>query len=813
VDEDADISNEHRPRLDVPGSRRVRWQTILAAGLSAIVLAGLAAPRADALPDNRVDELVTTSGDIGEPYSPPSSLEQFGPFGTDLTPGEHPFQSSENGDAVTYVGEPPLTGGTGEIGPGLGDQWLARRTALGWQSEAITPPAPVSLALPREAYQAFTSDLSTAFFIGGDQSRSGEVPQGCRSLYARAAASGAYRAVFTPHEAPAATSECGRPLFAGASEHEAHIIFQSEAALTANAQSATEIPPTRSGHSEAGGQYGEACMFGCNLYDATGGHLHLVNVLPSGEAVDNATFGGASAKTEFFRDGSGETFADFSNAISADGSKVFWTDTQPGPDFEHVFVRKDGTTTVPVSGAGAAEYWTATPDGRYAYYTEAGELWQFDTLTNTPTRLTAPEAGVQGVIGTNQTGEDGSYIYFVAEGALAPGATSQVCRLQTVQNLQAIAEEKEGLITSEQLQAIQLRLKAEEEEELNGATPQHTGCNLYLRHEGRTIFIASLAPTDNKFEAGGSGRYSGDWKANLGERAAEVTPDGHHAVFQSFRSLTGYDNNLKLEPLSPGHPIAEAFVYSADEGRLSCASCNPAGAPPVTAEHGAANNRSHSHSSRLPVSLQDNTYTHRWISNDGNRVFFDSEQPLSPADENARQDVYEWEREGTPGCPVATSKYGGCVYLLSGANTQGYSFLVDADATGNNVFFEHQGPLGSADVPPDRNQLYDARVDGGFPNPQICTGCESTPPSAAQSFANPATTAFSGAGNYPPPPANPPVKRLTNAQKLANAVKACRKKHDRHKRIACERSARRRYGPAHRATKGANTTFGRKSRP
>jgi hypothetical protein len=43
-----------------------------------------------------------------------------------------------------------------------------------------------------------------------------------------------------------------------------------------------------------------------------------------------------------------------------------------------------------------------------------------------------------------------------------------------------------------------------------------------------------------------------------------------------------------------------------------------------------------------------------------------------------------------------------------------------------------------------------------------------------------------------------PPKALTKAQKLKKALKACRAKHDKHKRASCERQARKRYAPAKR---------------
>jgi hypothetical protein len=40
------------------------------------------------------------------------------------------------------------------------------------------------------------------------------------------------------------------------------------------------------------------------------------------------------------------------------------------------------------------------------------------------------------------------------------------------------------------------------------------------------------------------------------------------------------------------------------------------------------------------------------------------------------------------------------------------------------------------------------------------------------------------------------AKAPTRAQKLKAALKACHKKHAKHKRAVCERAARRRYGPS-----------------
>ena len=55
------------------------------------------------------------------------------------------------------------TGGMGEVGRGIGNQYLARRTAGGWQQSVIQP------AFHREThFQAFSSDLSTGVLTSGN---------------------------------------------------------------------------------------------------------------------------------------------------------------------------------------------------------------------------------------------------------------------------------------------------------------------------------------------------------------------------------------------------------------------------------------------------------------------------------------------------------------------------------------------------------------------------------------------------------------------------------------------------------------------
>ncbi len=71
-----------------------------------------------------------------------------------------------------------------------------------------------------------------------------------------------------------------------------------------------------------------------------------------------------------------------------------------------------------------------------------------------------------------------------------------------------------------------------------------------------------------------------------------------------------------------------------------------------------------------------------------------------------------------------------------------------------------------------------------------------TPNSQPSIYGPPSSETFTGPGNITPTPTpTPKAKPLTRAQKLTAALKACRKEKGHRHRVACERHARRTYGP------------------
>ncbi len=428
------------------------------------------------------------------------------------------------------------------------------------------------------------------------------------------------------------------------------------------------------------------------LYDEIEGRLSLVDVSTEGKVVPGATFGALPLNQE--TNSLDSNPPDFSHVISTDGRFVYWTEVASGV----VYVREGGSRTVQVSG-GAARYWTASADGRYALYTEGegmtSELYRFDSEPEAghPQReiLTGANAGVVGVLGAS---ENGQTVYFVADGVLSG---------------------RNG----------------------DGVAPVEGEPNLYVSSAGGPpVFIGTLSSMDGSkvppFGASEGGREWGDWQPGFGQRTARVTGDGGSVVFMSNQSLSvvGYPHGY------PSNGSDEVYVYEAE---ATCCFALRVGLAANCGGRGGA---------FLPVDWHD-TYLPQWISEDGNRVFFDTAQPLVAQDTNGKQDVYEWEREGYGSCTHGDGSTGGCVFLLSGGTSESASWFVGASANGNDVFIVTRAQLSPEDGN-DAVDLYDAAVDGVKPvTPPACTGsgCQG-PPAPPPLFATPPSVTFNGVGNF-----------------------------------------------------------------
>jgi hypothetical protein len=529
------------------------------------------------------------------------------------------------------------------------------------------------------------------------------------------------------------------------------------------------------------------------LFDRESEELSLVGVLPNGTTPPGGSFAGPFAWWESGekltsggalgsgRDSTNGYLTQEMHAISADGSKAFFTAGGTGQVYLREGLDTEDPKTVAVSasqrtvpdpgGTKPAIFMGATPDGSVAFIASCEKLTDDSTAHSSPAiECTTPSQGMdlyaydtasheledltvdvdpgdpQGaeVVAMVGNSDDGSYVYFAANA------------------------------------------------DLDGAGPAQAGdcaargaagggsCNLYLWHDGSVRLAVA------NFEGGGgtSSNYFPGGTTML--KTASVSANGM-VVFQSSRSLTGYNNNsTRTNCEESGSACGEYFHYRPDTDRLSCVTCSPIGAPPVRAPHLQSIENGATAFFR-PLSV-------RFVSADGNRVFFETPDKLVSADVNGDnvcpvvkrpsldvdscQDVYEWEAPGEGSCSEASSAFSppndGCLYLLSAGTGPNPSFFADASDSGNDAFFFTDEQL----VPGDSDHLfdvYDARAGGGLaaqnqpPPPTPCEGeaCRGgvTPPASVPSAGS---ASFQG-------PGNPPAKRCGKG-KVAKGGK-CVKKH------------------------------------
>lgn len=271
---------------------------------------------------------------------------------------------------------------------------------------------------------------------------------------------------------------------------------------------------------------------------------------------------------------------------------------------------------------------------------------------------------------------------------------------------------------------------------------------------------------------------------------ARMPAGGSVLVFQASAPIAGF-NNAGSE---------QVYRYDVAANELSCISCPPAGVAPSGNAYLSAIDQfitAFSFGSSENLVVNDA----RGVSNDGRRVFFASPDPLVGRDTDGDYDTYEWED--------------GKVFLISTGTSANYSLFLDNSETGSDVFFATSDELVEGDNDAGFD-VYDARIPhpGDNPPPAAvpCTGdvCQG-PPSVPQLLGAPPSATFDGVGNVIPEPvvkATNAPKRLTSAQRRANALRACRKLRARHKRTVCEKQARKRY-PAKGASVGHDSRRGK----
>jgi hypothetical protein len=490
------------------------------------------------------------------------------------------------------------------------------------------------------------------------------------------------------------------------------------------------------------------------------------------------------------------------NSVSEDGHAVFFTvrecDGSPEdnelrtPEVNELYARLNGERTVDISepspqdcaecittpGARApGVFQGASTDGTRVFFTSEQELlpgatgknlyeYDFSAPEGQRVRLISAGASPARVRGVTRISPDGSHLYYVARGVLT--------------------EEPNG----------------------EGETASAGSANMYLfqrdaeHPQGHTSFVATVVPSEEECEAleeEGLEETCSEDESLAGRdqgRPATITADGRFLLFATSVDLTPDDTSK----------VAQLFRYDAITGTLVRVSTgqegfNDNGNTDVEADTPAFK-VPHYQSVFSPAEFENTTT----MSEDGSYVTFYSAGALTPRALAGHRNVYLWH-EGQ----VSLISDGQDSAVVEGAPAV---FSYGMSTSGSDVFFT----TASALIPQDVNtqlDLYDARIDGGFAMPATAPGCSEagcrgplpSPPGlpTAGSVTQPAGEDLTPAPESVTTKAK--AKPLTRAQKLTRALRACRVKHNKGKRAACEAQARKRYGaqkhprPSHRQSK------------
>jgi hypothetical protein len=592
------------------------------------------------------------------------------------------------------------------------NQYLAERGLDGWSSENLSPPRTGHFADELEnQFQAFSPDLTKAWMLQeGEPTLDPCAAPGVSGLYRRDSDTAAYEALScSPVGKPAKDifkkelPQKYMPEFQGASADGTKALIRMDDQLLGEASKAT---------------VGDRPVY--QTYLSVGeGALRLVSTLPDGTANPTDSSAGTALEDNVPNH---NRFNRVATAISADGTRVFWTaGTGSGTlylrlnaDQEQSPVQAGACTdpalacTVPVSGTvtdDRAQFQAANPEGTEALFTVtqgplAGNLYRFDASAEPPGSELIAEGVIGSILGAS---EDLSSVYYVSTAANAQ-------------------QQSEGAVAGKR--------------------------NIYLAEGGEERFAVSLM---GEIPSPLYGTVSSNTPIR---RTARVNPDGSALVFMSnsaelAEQSAGYDNT----DINSGMPAAEVYRYEAASGEVACVSCNPSGGRPLGQALGIPNPGEDPIAAAVIPRPQNQLHQGRYLSNDGSRVFFDSFEALSLADTNGKRDVYQWEAAGTGSCatesPTFVESSKGCLSLVSSGQSPDNSAFLDASPSGEDVFFSTSEGLVEQDY--GLIDVYDARVGGGYPPPPeppaACEGEACQGPPATPNDATPASSTYRGAGN------------------------------------------------------------------
>jgi hypothetical protein len=333
-----------------------------------------------------------------------------------------------------------------------------------------------------------------------------------------------------------------------------------------------------------------------------------------------------------------------------------------------LYVRVDNAKTEEVTSS-PSTFGGLSSDGGALFYVAGGNIFRYETTSEAEEQINA--SGDADLVNVSA---DGSHVYFVS--------TSQ----------------------------------------LDGGKGTSGQPNLYVWNSDTSVirYIATVEQIDlegvpalDNWTSYAVSAFEGDARGP-GGASSRSTPDGHVLAFESAAQLTDYSND--------GH--TEIYRYDDRDESLICVSCNSLQAPAVadarlqaykelSGDHGAAS-----------------TVVHN-LSEDGNRVFFETEEALVGGDVDEVNDIYEWHQDNEASAPVLDLISSGQSMEYPPLQLSGYraplNILLGVTPTGDDVVFFSQDALTEDAGVGGALAIYDARVNGGFPSSPLATSCEEEP--------------------------------------------------------------------------------------
>jgi SMP-30/Gluconolactonase/LRE-like region len=681
-------------------------------------------PSETGLPDNRAFELV----------SPPDKQ----PAGSVAVAngGNLNYQAAADGEAVGYT----LLNGLKDATTGGEIIYVAHRGPGGWNSTQASPPSLVPNPSPTapSRFNYFSPDIGCGF-VTTPSPLTADVPKLDRELQTanlyRRNGDGSFTLV--SNLPPSNPGLAGIPavqgayfVVAGASPNCDRVYFLSF----------YQLIPGASG-----------------LYEWEDGTLHDAAIRPDGSTAPplaenrfSPLLGGLGGESAF-------PIGTRLNSISEDGSRFTFTSrSDEGADSSQqaVFMRTNGTSTVDVSqpttatSSLGARYELASSDGSHVFF--AANVGLAGPAGVGPQESCSEPAAEPGAAVACDL-----YDYNVEAGTLtdlttdANPADSQGAALQGV-----VGASRDGsyVYFAAKGQLVPGRGKTYAQNASGGGSS-----NVYLAHAGQLTYVVNLTDADLV----GNGlvprpgapavESEGSLVRDQNHLTARVTPSGSHLLFQSRSNITGYESS----------GAAEAYIYSAASNELSCVSCRADGQVPIIYSSFLNSVLGSGFGGGAGLALH---YVSP-MSDDGSRVFFTSRDALAPGAVEGQKNVYEWEN--------------GLVNLLASE-----AEFKDASANGDDVFITTPRQLDAHDTDHD-SDLYDLRVDGGFPPPPPpAVPCDPTagqcqgPETSAPGAPGISSQSLTGPGN-PKPKA--PKKHGKHHKKKHHKKKHHKKKHHKKK--------------------------------